>query len=359
MNGLMTEQEWRKKVYRRNRHRPEWWGAQYLLPRRERTSLKQDRAFLIFLLICSLSISILMPCCVPIKVIDTISSETVDAQPKADTPRRVSEIVYQLPRHLSYTEKTYTKDALYRGKMLLLDQEHPLPSYAPPPNTFSIVSLGCGMIPVRSLTLQSGQSTIEALQELFQALRVQGVSECAVTQATQSRAQIQANRRTTMRELMLVLPPDEARTVIQTTLTFAAQEELLQEYTVMLRFQNGQTLDDHSFESTVNGQKLLRTAWRYGFVRTHPDADPQSGFLFRYVGRAHATAMTYLDLSLLEYLEWLHTKGTLAVYQEGTLKYLIMCKKAGTTHTTFDLPIEADCEISADNLGYAIAACTF
>ena len=77
------------------------------------------------------------------------------------------------------------------------------------------------------------------------------------------------------------------------------------------------------------------------------------------MGKAHATAMTYLDLTLEEYLEWLHEKGALAVQEDGRLKYLILCKPLSGTHVAFDLPQEAAVEASFDNDGYAIVACTF
>ena len=83
-----------------------------------------------------------------------------------------------------------------------------------------------------------------------------------------------------------------------------------------------------------------------------------SAFRFRYVGKAHATAMTYLDLRLEEYLEWLHQKGVLAVQEDGGLKYLILCKPLTGTHIAFDVPAGASVEASFDNDGYAVVACT-
>ena len=50
--------------------------------------------------------------------------------------------------------------------------------------------------------------------------------------------------------------------------------------------------------------------------------------------------MTYLDLKLEEYLEWLHQKGVLAVQEDGRLKYLILCKPLTGTHVAFDVPQE-------------------
>lgn len=345
MNGLVTEREWRRQASRRTRRRPAWWGAQYLLPSPKAKGLKQDRAFRLFLLLLSFTAAALLPCFVSRRAADEIAEYPLSAPQTVSEPRRVSSIRYQLPSSLAYTEHTFTQEQLFRGKLLLLDSAHPLPSAAPPPNTFSIASQGRGMINVRSLSLQSGRTTISALVELFEALRRQGVGDVTVVRATQSRAQLRADQRAHMRSLMRDQPPDEARQAVWAAYSFAAQEELLQEYTVELAVPDGSDSE----------QKLLQTAWRYGFVRTHPHADTQSAQLFRYVGVAHATAMTYLDVDFPTYLEWLHRKGTLAIYQGDDLQYLILCKPLTGTHITFALPAGTDYEVSADNQGYAIA----
>jgi len=129
---------------------------------------------------------------------------------------------------------------------------------------------------------------------------------------------------------------------------------------VELRFRTGESgqPDERPLSETRQGQALLRTAWRYGFVRTQPHGKGSAPYRFRYVGNAHATAMTYLDLPLKEYLEWLHQKETLTISEEGRVKYLILCKPMKSAYVEFDIPANAACEVSLDNMGYAVAACT-
>ena len=69
-------------------------------------------------------------------------------------------------------------------------------------------------------------------------------------------------------------------------------------------------------------------------------------------------ALTFLNLSFENYLQWLHEKGTLAISDGGELRYLILCKPLTGERVSFQLPQNAVYEASLDNLGYAIVACT-
>ena len=69
-------------------------------------------------------------------------------------------------------------------------------------------------------------------------------------------------------------------------------------------------------------------------------------------------AMRFLDLSFENYLQWLHEKEALTIYEENQPKYLILCKPVKDGRIAFELPANAVYEVSLDNLGYAIVACT-
>lgn len=346
MNGLLTEREWRKQYVRKQSARPDWWGAQYVLPCARKNSLRKDRSFLVFLLLLSLTVSILLPALVPFEKETFVNTATQPVLQKAE-PRSVSAVGYLLPAWLTCTQQTYTKEQLAQGKMMLLDERHRLPAEAPPPNTFSIASCGNGMVPVRDLSVKSGRETIAALKELFAALRAKGVSGLAVSQGTLSTAQQRAAQENRLRFLMKTQPVEKALSQVLDELDPPGTGELLQEYTVELQFQHSAPMQE---------QILTQTAWRYGFVQTDAAAHPDR---FRYVGRAHAVAMTYLDLELEAYLEWLHQKGVMIISDGSRLQYLILCQPVSGTHVSFQIPDGTQAEVSLDNLGYAIAACTF
>lgn len=358
MNGLMTEREWRKKWGAASKARPDWWGAQYVIPRTAPKKLAQDRAFHLFLLLLSGITALLLPVFAPPCGKDAFPEAEAQAVQEEIVPRALSAVRYELPRQLSYQEHTYTQSELARGSLLLLDALHPLPREAPPPNTFRVATYGKGMVPVARLDIKSGRETIDALQELFAALRAQGVSGLAVWEGTVSAAQQRDGQVKRMRALMRGLPPQQARAQTLSELVWPTSAELLQEYTVELRFRGGEGSqpDSRPLESTRQGQTLLQLAWRYGFIRSATEG--KGAFCFRYVGRAHAAAMTYLDLSLEAYLEWLHRRGVLTIAVGGQPKYVIQCRPMGGTHIAFSLPEGAETEASLDNLGYAVTACT-
>lgn len=358
MNGLMTEREWRKKRGRTSKARPDWWGAQYVVPCAASQRLSQDRAFHLFLLLLAGVTALLLPVFAsPAKWDAFPESQPQTAQAQA-VPRSLSAVRYELPGELSYREHTYTQSELARGQLLLLDALHPLPGEAPPPNTFRVATYGRGMVPVARLDIKSGRETIDALQELFAALRAQGVSGLMVWEGTMSAAQQRDGQVKRMRVLMRELSPQQARARMLSELVWPTSAELLQEYTVELRFRGseGNQPDPRSLESTRQGQTLLQLAWRYGFVRSSPEG--KGAFCFRYVGRAHAAAMTYLDLPLEAYLDWLHLRGMLTVSVGGQPKYIIQCRLMQGTHIAFSLPDGAQTEASLDNLGYAVTAST-
>lgn len=356
MNGLMTEREWRKKCAGTSKARPDWWGAQYVISRPVPGRLAQDRAFHLFLLLLSGITALLMPVFAHPRTHDFPEAQPETAI-ETTVPRVLSAVRYELPRNRSYQEQTYTKNELWHGRLLLLDRLHPLPEEAPGPNTFRVATYGKGMVPVAKLDIQSGRETIDALKELFTALRTQGVSGLAVWEGTVSAAQQREGQVSRMRALMREAAPEQARTQTLSELLWPTSAELLQEYTVELRFRGEGTLPDtRPLESTRQGQTLLQLAWRYGFIRS--SAEGRGAFCFRYVGRAHAAAITYLDLSLEEYLEWLHRKGVLTISVGGQPKYVIQCRPMQGTHIAFSVPDGAETEVSLDNMGYAIAACT-
>lgn len=354
MNGLMTECEWRKRTIQKRVKRGTWCGAQCVRPTLSRSHrLKHDPAFRLFLLLCSLTLAASLPLLLPYRAEEKVADHQVAASiAETSVPRSVSEIGYALPPG-SNQPHIFTRAQLLRGSMMLLDEAHPLPKDALPPNTYSIAAQGNAMVPVASLNIQSGRETIAALKKLFAALRSQKAEGLAVWQGTVSAAQQRQKRRRAMAEQMHEHTPLESRSRVTAQLDAPNAGEMQQEHAVEIRLR---TVPDQPLEASRSGQTLLQLAWKYGFVRTDPENRP---FRFRYVGAAHATAMTYLDVDLQEYLLWLHRKGQLTISDGDGLRYLILCRPLSGEHVAFDLPADASYEISLDNMGYAVVACTW
>lgn len=347
---MLTEYEWRKQSSRRFRRKPAYCGAQCVLKEKNGRKLMGDRSFHVFLLLLSLSCAVMLPVLVPRKPTERFSNISGVSEAGIQQPRKISAVSYQLPTQLDYAQHTYTRTQLLGGRMLLVDQEHPLPKEVPPPNTMSIAVYGRGRVPVRDLQLKSGRETIEALAQMFEALNAQRSNGLSVWDATHSAAEQRQRIEKHARLLMQTVSPEAAVNRTLQEMDWPNSGELQQEYTVEIRPVDPQNIGVW--------QTLMQTAWRYGFVRTDPEGEGRLAYRFRWVGKAHATAMTYLDLSLKEYLLWLHEKGSIAIEDQGKLRYLILCQPMNGTHTAFQLPIGAEYEASLDNMGYAVVACT-
>ena len=348
---MITECEWRKQWRGNKRNHSTLWGAQcWLINSNELTHFKKKTCSILCLL-GSIIISLLMPLFSPITGHETFSDIVWPSDSSEACTREIEAISYVYPTGMERITTVYTHEQLLRGKMLLLDQEHPLPANAPAPNTVSIAQFGKGRVPVQNLQIKCGRGTIEAAAALFADLQERGIHGLIVTEGTISYAQqleqLETQARTLMRQTGI-------RSAVEQALVQHDKPgygEMLQEHTIAISEQNTQ--------KASRWEQLVRIAWKHGFVRTNPQESIRSEKRFRWVGRAHATAMTYLDLTLKDYLLWMHEKGVLTIEEEGVVRYMILCKPITGTHVAFDLPVGAECEASLDNLGYAIVACSF
>ena len=307
-----------------------------------------DSSFCSFLIVLSILIGLTLPLLVPMhsqQVFDDYKPSEASVMPV----RKVSAVSYQLPAQLICQQQIFPRSQLLQGRMLLMDETHPLPPDLLPPNTASIAQYGAGMVPVHSLQLRSGRETIDALKALFAQLKAEEVEGLYVDQGTVSIAQQKHRLVQHTRQLMQHHSPDEAVFLALEEREWPGTGSLLREYTVEIR-----TADGALLEQSIQGQRFLQLCWRYGFVRE----SAEKPFRFRYVGKAHATAMTYLALDLRSYLEQLHTKECLVIAAGGQPQYLILCQPVQNGYAAFDLPYCTALEVSMDNTGYALTACT-
>ncbi len=352
---LMTESEWRKKVSHTASKHPGWWGAQCVYPAVRRRRVTHDRSFHRFILILSVISALLLPTLCQTSPRETFAEKKVEETEERQV-RVVSAISYAVPEGISTQNCTFTRSELLRGRMLLLDGLHHLPTDVPPPNTASVAKYGKGMVPVRAFSIKTGEETIDALRMLFSQMKAEGMEGIYVWQGAVTRAQLRRNQIENLRGMMKHYPPEQAVRMVNEIDDADGGGELLQEYTVELCQLDAVTQLplETPLEDTPQGQRLLQLAWRYGFIRSsreHP-------YRFRYVGKAHAMAMTYLDLELKDYLEWMHQKKCMVISAGGKPQYLILCQPMNGSYAAMELPANCEYEVSLDNTGYVLAACT-
>lgn len=358
-SGLLTEREWRKQTEKARKARASYCGAQCVIKKKQNALLK-DRAFHAFMIFLAFVIAVLMPIFVPraerIKYNEVALQETQEVK----TVRAVSAISYALPSELEVHSVTYTRQQLLLGKLMLVDQSHPLPTDAPAPNTFNIASYGKGMVPVGGLGIKSGRETIDALLQLFASMRARGITALAVWQGSLSAGQLKEIQHSQLTQFAAQMPLNDAvaQTLAQTDAPMCG--EIMQEYTVEIRLgvAGSELPDARALMQSEEGRYLLKNAWRYGFVQRSPNATGTKKYRFRYVGVAHATAMAFLDVTFEEYLAHLHEKREVIIRNDGKIEYIILCEPIYSDRVQFTLPTAATYEFSLDNTGYAVVACT-
>ena len=186
------------------------------------------------------------------------------------------------------------------------------------------------------------------MDESVVAQCVDGKNVC-VSGGTLSTAQQRSEMLSKLREQMKGMPAKQALDRVLALSDWPGTGERLMEYCVEMQIQ-----DEQKKELIL--EALQQTAWRFGFIQTK--AQTPDTLRLRYVGKPHATAMTYLNLELEKYLKWLHQKKVLTVMENGLPKYVILCEQMTGERVQFALPEGAEYDVSNDNAGYAIAACT-
>lgn len=357
---MIAEGAWKKNRTPYQKDDPELprsWGATCTLPQPERK--RRLLPLCVAGILCAFGLVLLLP---RAPATQYPSPEVSQASaPARKAVRSNSAVLYGFPEG-EYAEAVYSSEQLLRGKLPLVDGEHPIPDNAPAPNTLQIAAHGKGVIPVRDLSLKSAAETIDALYALFYAARQKGIEGLAVYRATLSASEQRDWQLDRARVYSSSLSLTDAAALARSEVDDPGQSEHQLGYTVDIRLFGswGGAADDRPLGLTEQGRYLLQNAWRYGFVMCYPDAESEDkAHQFRYVGVAHSTAMTYLDLRLADYLALLHERGVVQIHEKGAPRYLIVCKELHNDRVGFSLPVGADYEASYDNCGYAVVACTY
>lgn len=347
--GLMTEREWRRQYVRTARKRKDCWGAQCWKPK---PRWQQNRRNWALLLLGAWAFALFLPVIAAPSVPREYSQlQQMEEVLPAVRPQS-SAVSYALPKGIACSRQIFPREQLLRGKLLYLDENHTLPDGTPAPNTMSIARYGNGMVPVNDLTIKSGKETIRALARLFAALRGSGADGFKVSRGTMTPLEQREWRLNRFRVLAAGHSLQEAAERALWETDTPGRGELLQEYTVEL---SAPPDANRPLEETPRGRLLTQTAWRYGFVIV---STSRNGVRLRYVGEAHAAAMTCLGLDFAEYLAFLHQHRQVFIRPTGGVGYWIVCRPIQGNYVEFSLPEGAAREVSLDNLGYAAAACT-
>ena len=257
---------------------------------------------------------------------------------------------------------------LREGRMLLIDDSHPLPEGYTPADTLNILNASGGRATCRDLSAVLGEDALDALSAMLTAARQEKHMGLVVFAGSRSPEQQRILLTDTLAALSRDMGLDEALSAARSAVASPGYSEHQTAWAVDIRVcpqWNGAPLAE-SMEESADGRWLMENCWRYGFIRRYPGADPRDGscraYHLRYVGCAHASLMHALDLSLEDYLSLLHRHRTLTLYdgESGAPLCSAVCMEAEGRQTLFILPVDASVEdLSLDNLGCAVASCVY
>lgn len=257
---------------------------------------------------------------------------------------------------------------LREGRMLLIDDSHPLPEGYTPADTLNILSASGGRATCRDLSAVLGEDALNALSAMLTAARQEKHMGLVVFAGSRSPEQQRILLTDTLAALSRDMGLDEALSAARSAVASPGCSEHQTAWAVDIRVcpqWNGAPLAE-SMEESEDGRWLIENCWRYGFIRRYPGADPRDGscraYHLRYVGCAHASLMHALGLSLEDYLSLLHNQRTLTLYDEASGAPLCsaVCAEAEARQTLFILPEDASVEdLSLDNLGFAVVSCVY
>ena len=139
--------------------------------------------------------------------------------------------------------------------------------------------------------------------------------------------------------------------------------------TLYLYEKGNQEVNNQPFSTSQQGVWLYENSWKYGLIFRFQRVDfPLPGVsdksyktgvsvklnCYRYVGKAHAAVMNYLDLCLEEYIEYLQEHPHIAVFENGALKYEIVRQYIGDNTSSFTVEVTQrarNYSSSLDNMG--------
>ena len=254
---------------------------------------------------------------------------------------------------------SFSRETLYQGNLLYVSPQNPLPADYPAQQARDVRSLVGLYIPAAAHVSLS-EETIYALCDLtgqnpllstwimagMRSPGEQAALQKAAFSAYQSTLPVVEALRKATQEI-----PDSGGSEHQLATCFDLRLDGLQDWSYA-----------DPMARTADGRWLLEHGWRYGFIRRYP---PEKAALtgidnealhWRYVGRLHALMLHAADWCLEEYVQALHAYGALRLQTPEGAEIWALCQPM-EEDVSFDIPPGASCEVSADNLGWAV--CVF
>lgn len=253
--------------------------------------------------------------------------KVVNDKPPEDN-NQVQEVTLQM------NELKVTKDQIYKGNLLLVNKDHPVPpggEESEAVNLFQHKELLNGFI-VLDKTIQLSPSLVQKFSTMIEAAEKDGVSRFLISSGYRDNKE--QNKLYQQMGADYALPAGYS------------------EHNLGLSLDIGSTQAEMS--QAPEGKWLKKNAWRYGFIVRYPaDKTAITGIQsepwhFRYVGLPHSAIMQEKNFVLEEYLDFLKEKKTITTsvdHQTYQISYYPVSK-----NTTIPVPANGRYQLSGNNM---------
>ena len=297
---------------------------------------------------------------------DISLQQAMAAEEPAAQPALPENVITALPA--GETKRlTVTTQRLLQGRMLLVDEEHPIPEGVELEDVFGVLTYARGRIACRDQQAALGRETLVALEDMCVHARNSGMSFITVFAGCRSREQQRLLLLEKIDDLSRTMTMEEAVAEAKRFVPPPGCSEHQLTRSVDIRICLGWNLPPRAepLTDSPQGAWIVAHAWEYGFIQRWPDADPavddHRPYCFRYVGKTHAMLMHALGMTMEEYLALLRDKGAVTLLDEnGAPLATAMCAEAGERHTVFEAPADVELDdASLDNTGWAVICFTY
>lgn len=235
-----------------------------------------------------------------------------------------------------------TKDHIYKGDLLLVNKDHPVPPGHEASEAIQLSQhreLTEGFV-ILDDTIRLTPSLLEKFSAMMEAAKQDGVNRFMISSGYRDEKE--------QGELYEEMGPDYALPAGYS------------EHNLGLSLDIGSTQGE--MEHAAEGKWLKNNAWKYGFILRYPeDKTAVTGIRyepwhFRYVGLPHSAMMYEKRFVLEEYLEFLKEQRAITTTIEQQI-YRIFYYPV-PQHTTIPLPAAGEYEISGNNMDGVIVTVT-
>jgi len=252
-------------------------------------------------------------------------------------------------------ERAIGRDELLKGKLLIVNAEHPLPPDFPSPNVRAVRAMVGAYLPAKDDTLL-GEEAIYSLCDM----KLSYCLDSGVTfgAGAVSAAQQEERRRGAYDRYSRVYPLMEAMQLACAAIPGGGMSEHQTGYALDIELHPPLSMGyAHPLKRNTVGRWIYENMWKFGWIdRSRMEEGGEcDGIHIRYVGRIHAAAMHALGVGLEDYWNVLRKEENIVLSYGGEVYAVIVCGRMSEQYE-ITLPEGRAYDASSDNMGWAAAA---